>query len=223
MLDRKAFNFYKSFYDVALLLPEADQLEFIMAICNSQFSGQIVEPKRKLAKLAFTSQLHSIKKQIDGYNYGKLINVKDNEPLEGKHKGKVSGKNKGKYIEPFIQDKEQYKEEVKDKEKEQEEEQGIKIINEKIKIRENVFISQSNLDKLYSEYLEHEVTWMLDKLNDYKASTGKKYKCDYSAINVWVKDALRKAKVDFIKENNTHNVRMQIIQNEINNTDWNNL
>lgn len=93
----------------------------------------------------------------------------------------------------------------------------------KINIRPFVKISQSNLDKLNSEFLEHEVNWMLDKLNDYKASTGKKYKCDYSAINVWVKDAFRKAKVDFIKDNNTHNVRMQIIQNEINNTDWNNL
>lgn len=93
----------------------------------------------------------------------------------------------------------------------------------KINIRPFVNIYQSQLDKLYSEFLEHEVSWMLDKLNDYKASTGKKYKCDYSAINVWVKDAFRKAKVDFIKENNTHNTRMQIIQNEINNTDWNNL
>lgn len=98
-----------------------------------------------------------------------------------------------------------------------------KIKENKINVREYVYISQSNLDKLYSEFLEHEVSWMLDKLNDYKASTGKKYKCDYSAINVWVKDAFRKAKVDFIKENNTHNTRMQIIQNEINNTDWNNL
>jgi hypothetical protein len=64
---------------------------------------------------------------------------------------------------------------------------------------------------------------MLNKLNDYKASTGKKYKSDYAAINMWVKDAFKKAKVDFVKENNTFNTRMQIIQNEINNTDWENL
>ena len=96
------------------------------------------------------------------------------------------------------------------------------VIN-KINIRPFVFISQSELDKLNSEFSEHEVNWMLDKLNDYKASKGVQYKSDYHAINMWVKDAFRKAKVDFIKENNTHNVRMQIIQNEINNTDWNNL
>ncbi len=40
---------------------------------------------------------------------------------------------------------------------------------------------------------------------------------------MWVKDAFKKAKVDFVKDNNTFNTRMQIIQNEINNTDWENL
>jgi len=94
---------------------------------------------------------------------------------------------------------------------------------EKIYIREFVFISQSELDKLHSEYLEHEVNWMLDKLNDYKASKGVQYKSDYHAINMWVKDAFRKAKVDFIKDNNTFSTRMQIVQNTINNTDWSNL
>lgn len=114
--------------------------------------------------------------------------------------------------------------EEQEEEKEQEEQQEeIEIINKKIQVREFVSISQSNLNKLYSEYLEHEVSWMLDKLNDYKASKGVQYKSDYHAINMWVKDAFRKAKVDFIKDNNTHNTRMQIIQNEINNTDWNKL
>ena len=93
----------------------------------------------------------------------------------------------------------------------------------KINIRPFVNIYKSELDKLYSEYLEHEVSWMLDKLNDYKASTGKKYKCDYSAINVWVKKAFEKEKKEFIKDNNTFSTRMQIVQNTINNTDWNNL
>lgn len=93
----------------------------------------------------------------------------------------------------------------------------------KINIRPFVNIYKSELEKLYSEYLEHEVNWMLDKLNDYKASTGKKYKCDYSAINVWVKKAFEKEKKEFIKDNNTFSTRMQIVQNTINNTDWNNL
>ena len=97
------------------------------------------------------------------------------------------------------------------------------IKESKIKLREYVFISQSNLDKLYSEFLEHEVNWMLDKLNDYKASKGVQYKSDYHAINMWVKKAFEKEKKDFIKDNNTFSTRMQIVQNTINNTDWNKL
>ena len=97
------------------------------------------------------------------------------------------------------------------------------IKESKIKLREYVFISQSELDKLNSEFLEHEVNWMLDKLNDYKASKGVQYKSDYHAINMWVKKAFEKEKKDFIKDNNTFSTRMQIVQNTINNTDWNKL
>lgn len=93
----------------------------------------------------------------------------------------------------------------------------------KINIRPFVNIYKSELDKLYSEYLEHEVSWMLDKLNDYKASKGVQYKSDYHAINMWVKKAFEKEKKEFIKDNNTFSTRMQIVQNTINNTDWNNL
>ena len=98
-----------------------------------------------------------------------------------------------------------------------------KSVIKKINIRPYVSISQSELDKLNSEFLEHEVNWMLDKLNDYKASKGVQYKSDYHAINMWVKKAFEKEKKDFIKDNNTFSTRMQIVQNTINNTDWNKL
>lgn len=94
------------------------------------------------------------------------------------------------------------------------------IKESKIKLREYVFMFQSELDKLYSEFLEHEVNWMLDKLNDYKASKGVQYKSDYHAINMWVKDAFRKAKVDFIKDNNTSEIRIQTAMQSIENINW---
>lgn len=78
---RKAFNFYRSYYDVALLLPELERAEFIMCICHAQFTGELIEPKLPIAKLAYIGQLHSIKKQLEGYNYG-LKTPKKTEPLE---------------------------------------------------------------------------------------------------------------------------------------------
>ncbi len=95
-----------------------------------------------------------------------------------------------------------------------------KSVIKKINIRPFVNILQSELDKLNSEFSEHEVNWMLDKLNDYKASKGVQYKSDYHAINMWVKDAFRKAKVDFIKDNNTSEVRIATAMKSIENINW---
>jgi hypothetical protein len=93
----------------------------------------------------------------------------------------------------------------------------------KNKYLDSITLSDIEYNKLLSEYAQHEVDWMIDCLNNYKMSSGVRYKSDYHAICKWVKDAFKKAKVDFVKENNTFNTRMQIIQNEINNTDWENL
>lgn len=202
---RKAINFFRSYFEVAKELNDKDRLAFYDALLNKQFEN--IEPNLKgMANFAYISQKHSIDAQVKGY----FDKTKD-EQFNPTQPPKVAPKEP-----PYLQEKGQ------EKEKEQEKVE-VQVVGKKIQLREFVYITQTNLNKLYSEFLEHEVNWMLDKLNDYKASTGKKYKCDYSAINVWVKDAFRKAKVDFIKDNNTHNVRMQIIQNEINNTDWNNL
>jgi hypothetical protein len=203
---RKAIKFYISYFEVASELSDKDRLAFYDALFNKQFKN--IEPDLKgMAKFAYISQKHSIDAQIKGYyDITKDEQFNPNQPP-------TQGGTQGAYQPPIIQDKEEDKEEVKEKEKEQ-------YINKKIKIRENVFISQSNLDKLYSEYLEHEVSWMLDKLNDYKASKGVQYKSDYHAINMWVKDAFKKAKVDFVKDNNTAEVRIKTALNGIENINW---
>lgn len=202
---RKAINFFRSYFEVAKELNDKDRLAFYDALLNKQFEN--IEPNLKgMANFAYISQKHSIDAQVKGY----FDKTKD-EQFNPNQPPKVAPTE-----HPYLQEKGQ--------EKEKEQEKGeVQVVGKKIQLREFVYISQSNLDKLYSEYLEHEVSWMLDKLNDYKASTGKKYKCDYSAINVWVKKAFEKEKKEFIKDNNTFSTRMQIVQNTINNTDWNNL
>jgi hypothetical protein len=107
---RKAFNFYRSYYDVALLLPELERAEFIMCICHAQFTGELIEPKLPIAKLAYIGQLHSIKKQLEGYNYG-LKTPKKTEPLEEPLKGAYESPLK----EPLPQEQVQ----VQEKEKEE--------------------------------------------------------------------------------------------------------
>jgi hypothetical protein len=172
-----------------------------------------------------------INELIDRYIWNEqgniLIKFLDEQLIEANHISKVNSEN-GKKGAEAKRNKANAKRPLNDSKailsKEEKEEEINKNKNKnKNKIKEFVFISESELNKLNEEFASHEVEWMLNKLNDYKASTGKKYKSDYAAINMWVKDAFKKAKVDFVKENNTFNTRMQIIQNEINNTDWENL
>lgn len=63
---------------------------------------------------------------------------------------------------------------------------------DKVKVRELVILSQQEINTLRESFTEQDCNWMYDKLNNYKLSSGKKYKSDYGAINSWVKDELKK-------------------------------
>ena len=65
---RKAFNFYRSYYEVAKELKETDRAKFLWAILQRQFEG--IEPKIEgVCKLAYISQQHSIESQVIGYEH----------------------------------------------------------------------------------------------------------------------------------------------------------
>ena len=106
--ERQAFNFYRSYYEVSLLLDEINRAEFIQAILHYQFTGEIIEPKNRDASIMFKGQMHSLKKQINGYAKGKETYPNGNP---------TKGNDKGSYKE--VQDKEKEKEEVQVKEKEE--------------------------------------------------------------------------------------------------------
>lgn len=65
-MNRKAFNFYRSYYDVACELSDKDRLAFYDAIITLQFTAKLT-PLKGVAKFAFLSQKHSIDAQIKGY------------------------------------------------------------------------------------------------------------------------------------------------------------
>jgi len=68
MKKRQAFNFYESYYLVALELDNPqDRLDYLMAILSRQFEG--IEPTEisKMAMFAYKSQKHSIDKQVQGW------------------------------------------------------------------------------------------------------------------------------------------------------------
>lgn len=58
----------------------------------------------------------------------------------------------------------------------------------KYKYAEYVTLTRDEYAKLCAEYSEESAKEMIDILNNYKGSKGKKYKSDYLAILAWVKD-----------------------------------
>lgn len=72
MKNRKAFNFYRSYYDLVIELPDEQKIQFLMAILNKQFLD--IEPQLDgLVGLLYKSQKHSIDAQVNGYKNKKGI------------------------------------------------------------------------------------------------------------------------------------------------------
>ena len=66
-VERKAFNFYRSYYDVFKQLEDVEKLQFIKALLERQFTG--IEPNglSQMANFAYVSQKHNIDAQVEGW------------------------------------------------------------------------------------------------------------------------------------------------------------
>jgi len=107
---RKAFNFYRSYYDVSKELTKNERGEFLWALLQKQFEG--IEPDfnelSKMSKFAYLSQKHSIDAQVLGFEGKTKIILNPSEggteggseggtvQEKGKEKGKEEGKEKEK-------------------------------------------------------------------------------------------------------------------------------
>ena len=82
---RKTFKFYRSYFDMFNELDkDKDKLAFIEAVLNKQFLG--IDPKLSgIVKFAYISQLHSIEKQVKGWQdaTGQQLTGAYTDPLEG--------------------------------------------------------------------------------------------------------------------------------------------
>lgn len=101
---RKAFNFYRSYWEVANELNDKDRLEFYDALLKREFTGKESELSG-MVKFAYLSQKHSIDNQVEGY-VNKTVKLRPNEdPWQGGVKGGC--------VTPSVQEKEKVKEKVK--------------------------------------------------------------------------------------------------------------
>ena len=108
MKQRKAFNFYRSYYDTLLKLPEQDRLGYLMAIIEMQFEGKHNIELSIMADLALSANMHSIKKQIEGYKHG----IKGGKPKDPQRVEQTTPP-KGKSNQVQVQVQEKVQEEKK--------------------------------------------------------------------------------------------------------------
>ena len=80
MENRKQFKFYRSYWDIAKEITNAeDRAAYLMAICEYQFTGVFPE-LLGMAKFALLSQKHSLDKQVEGFIFATETPKKEDTP-----------------------------------------------------------------------------------------------------------------------------------------------
>ena len=199
-MSRKGFNFYRSYFDVAMELPDKDRLAFYDALAKRQFLGE--EPALTgMAKLAYVSQKYVIDAQIKGWEDKTGLSLKDveNQSNNTPCQGGCQGGNNGGYIAPSVQEKEKEKEEVKEKE-------NINIVSHETKIKNEAFekfnkwldsettfvrkikkqMTEEQFMKLKKTYNSTQIMNTILNLEYYKDAT-KRYTSVYLTVSNWLK------------------------------------
>ena len=185
--ERKAFSFYRSYYEASKDLPTEAQAEFLMAICAYMFDGVesdlhgVASAMFKLAKPTLDT---SIKRASAGQAGGKSKangkQIKSKPEANGKQTGDNDEANPKRYMindyminDQVINDKEK----IDKKEKQQRHKYGQ---------YKNVLLSDDELEKLKTEF---PLDWQdrIERVSEYVASTGKKYSNFLAVIRSWAK------------------------------------
>ena len=201
-MSRKGFNFYRSYFDVAMELPDKDRLAFYDALSKRQFLGE--EPTLTgMAKLAYISQKYVIDAQVKGWEdkTGTSLKVVEKQEVNTPCQGGCQGGDGGGSYAPSVQEKEKEKEKEEVKEK-----VNINIVSGETKIKNEAFerfnkwldsettfvrkikkqITEEQFMKLKKTYNSTQIMNTILNLENYKDAT-KRYTSVYLTVNNWLK------------------------------------
>lgn len=185
--ERKAFSFYRSYYEASKDLPREAQADFLMAICAYIFDG--VKPDLQgvasaMFKLAKPTLDTSIKRAFAGQTGGKLkANAKQTDSKPEANDKQTDGNDETTVKRYMINDYMINDQVINDKEKIYKKE---KPQRHKYGQYKNVLLSDDELEKLKTEF---PLDWQdrIERVSEYVASTGKKYSNFLAVIRAWAK------------------------------------
>lgn len=202
-MSRKVFNFYRSYFDVAMELPDKDRLAFYDALAKRQFLGE--EPTLTgMAKLAYISQKYVIDAQVKGWEdkTGTSLKVVEKQEVNTPCQWGCQGGDGGGSYAPSVQEKEKEKEKEKEEVKEK---VNINIISDEIKKlkedferfnnwldTETTFIrkiktqmTEEQFIKLKKKYNSQQIMQIILNLENYKDAP-KRYTSVYLTVKNWL-------------------------------------
>lgn len=189
-MSKKSFVFYASWMDAINELPQDMQLESLRAIIEYGLSGEVAE------NLSFTAKaiLAIAKVQMDVNNVrfenGKKGGRPKNQtkPNETKQNQTKPNKTEMEISKPNVNVNVNDNINIKN--------HDINIMSKKEAEKHHyapcVMLTESEYGKLVEAHGEDGAAWMVKKLDDYKAASGRTYKSDYRAILNWVVGEYRK-------------------------------
>ena len=185
--ERKAFSFYRSYYEASKDLPREAQADFLMAICAYMFDG--VEPDLQgvasaMFKLAKPTLDTSIKRASAGQTGGKSkANAKQTESKPEANQKQTASNDEANPKRYMINDYMINDQVINDKEKIDKKE---KPQRHKYGQYKNVLLSDDEIEKLKTEF---PLDWQdrIERVSEYVASTGKKYSNFLAVIRAWAK------------------------------------
>ena len=202
-MSRKGFNFYRSYFDVAMELPDKDRLAFYDALAKRQFLGE--EPTLTgMAKLAYISQKYVIDAQVKGWEdkTGTSLKVVEKQEVNTPCQGGCQGGTCGGSYAPSVQEKEKEKEKEKEEVKEK---VNINIVSHETKIKNESFerfnnwldtetkfvrkiktqMTEEQFIKLKKKYNSVQIAETVLHLENYKDAP-KRYTSVYLTVKNWL-------------------------------------
>ncbi len=183
-----SFTIYKEYYELIQILSEKEQEKLILAICKYMFDD--LEP------------IDLNKKQMSIFkNLKRPLNKSKNNSKRSKGNGAPVGNNNAQKNKPKTNQK-QTKNKPEDKPKtntsndvyvnvnksNKKDNRGMGEEEKEEKIQYAEFVTMTNVEyeKLINTYGKEFTERCIETLDNYKGSSGKKYKSDYRAILNWV-------------------------------------